>query len=635
MDKKSGDKSWKLRKGRLQAPGVYVTQKGLSCVVEVSKGKTFELVLYEKKNGTRDVILVGDDYRMGNMLLFIVETEQEVFLSENYEYTFCIDGVEQLDRYSRALMGRRRFGYWKEEELRSGFASTDYDWKKDCILEIPLDEIILYTLHVRGFTRHSSSGIEARGTFKGVMEKAPYLKKLGVNQVELMPVYEFAETIPQDSMTKEWYRDEKGRVRKNYWGYSNNNYYFAVKQTYAFGSDAAAEFCDMVCALHEHGIEVVLEFYFPHGTRMALVREVLIYWATQYHIDGFHLTGEQLCLKELLEEPLLADRKLYGADLFGCEGGENYKEPSWLRRAAVSNVDYMKSIRGFLKGDAGVRVDAAYHMRKNMADYGFVNYITSHDGFTLCDLVSYDHKHNEKNGEDNRDGWDYNYSWNCGVEGRTRKLRLLELRLRQMKNAWMMLLLSQGVPAILAGDECGNSQDGNNNAYCQDNEIGWVNWKCHSCYEELYVFAQRLISLRREHPVFHMREMKLLDHKGIGYPDISYHTDKAWFVDPYVPVSYLGILLCGEYAVRADGTPDASFYMACNMDWNCQRFALPDAPCGGVWRYVLTTHKDTSLERTAVKERMLEVPPRTIVLLMEEKGQENKKYGTGRKKKRI
>ena len=243
---------------------------------------------------------------------------------------------------------------------------------------------------------------------------------------------------------------------------------------------------------------------------------------------------------------------------------------------------------------------------------GCCNYITSHTGFTLCDLVSYDGKHNEANGERNQDGPDYNYSWNCGTEGPSRKRSVMTLRKNQMKNAFLLLLLSQGTPCILAGDEFGNTQDGNNNVYCQDNETAWLNWGRQKSYEDLFRFVKRLIALRKSNPVFHQRQALLgLDRTACGIPDVSYHGENAWQVKNEVSSRQLGVMYSGA------GVGDCDCFVAYNMHWLPHSYALPSPGKGKCWHLALDTDRGVLSKSIKLEDqKRIEIRERSIAVLI-------------------
>lgn len=613
---------WTIKKGWMEPLGISRNQQGVNFAIEVRKGVCCELILYKKGEKKQAAVLpFSEEFRFGNVLSLFIES----FPYKEYEYTYRINGVECLDPYGLSLEGKRRFGKW--DSYHNGFFAEEFDWNEDQKPGLALNEVILYCMHLRGYTKHFSSKVEKKGTFLGLIEKIPYLKDFGINQVELMPIYEFVEVISEDQILYPEFQKKTEHPCVNYWGYADENYYFAVKKTYAAGSDERTEFKSLVRELHKNGIELILEFHFKKETRISFIIECLKYWVSEYHIDGFHLTGDWFMVEELLREPLLADVKIYAPSLDMSRITLENKDTD-SRRAAVYSIDYLINMRSFLKGDSGKVRDASYFMRRNGDKAGFINYFTCHDGFTMMDMVSYDHKHNEANGEGNQDGWKYNFTWNCGAEGRSRKGITYDRRRQQMKNAWVMLLLSQGIPAILAGDEFCNTQEGNNNAYCQDNAIGWINWKVLTNYKELHELIKQLIRIRKEHPIFHLPgELKMLDEKGIGYPDLSYHSEKAWYIDYRSANHCLGALYCGEYAECQKGTDDY-FYIAYNMNWNSQSFALPDLPKNRGWYMLVNTYERISIkEDRPIDKRILKVRPRSIIVLIGKKVQEKPKNG--------
>lgn len=629
---------FETEKGVPFLPGVSKTPKGINFSVEVPRGRQCELRLYKKaqdkeradgKDKPDFVFLFTEEYRFGN----IVSVCLLHFPYELYEYEYWIDGRKRLDPYAVSLEREQVFGDWNVETMRAGFWEAEFDWEDDRAPRLLLSDVILYCMHVRGFTKHISSKVQKKGTFAGVMEKIPYLKELGVNQIELMPVYEFAEVIQKEEIENKRYQKEKKDVL-NYWGYGRENYYYALKRTYAATKNPQREFKMLVRELHKNGMELILEFYFDEDCPQFAILNCLKYWALEYHVDGFHITGYHDLTQELERDPFFAELKLYMPSI-SEEGIERVQKKKRIqavenvRHMAVYAMDYLTHMRSFLKGDTGKTMGVIHYLRRNQPDFGYVNFFSCHDGFTMADMVSYDRKHNEANEEGNQDGCSCDFSWNCGEEGRTRKKNVQKLRLRQMKNAWVMLLLGQGIPAILAGDEWGNSQNGNNNAYCQDNEVGWVNWRTLKCYEELYPFVRKLIQLRKEHPIFHMETpLNAMDKKGIGYPDISYHSDRAWYMEEFCCAHQIGILYCGEYVVRPDGEHDDFFYLAINMDWRTQSFAVPDLPKGRKWYPLLSTADNgngAEFEEGEEMQRVIVVKPRTIEIIVGKKVQEKQK----------
>lgn len=545
---------------------------------------------------------------------------------ENTAYCFYEKDRYVTDERARAFCGGYVYGKeeaWEQGARPAGFVPQDYAWEEDENPCIPYEESFCYCLHVRGFTRHASSKVRAKGTFQGLVEKIPYLKELGVTTLELQPVYEFDERekrLASDNLhlpVEKIQSPDTGQTpeacqKLNYWGYTKGCYY-SPKNSYAYTKDAAAEFKNMVKALHQNGMEAVLQFYFTKDTPEREIAEILHYWVLEYHVDGFHLKGEHIPADILAEDPALTKTKLW------YYGFSNKKQERFFlgagekeRRSLAEYRDaYRYDMRRFLKGDEGMLPAVMYHLRHNPADCGQINYLTNYDGFTLMDLVSYERKHNESNGEENKDGMDYNASWNCGQEGKSRKKAVLALRKRQIKNALLLLFFSQGTPLIFMGDEFGNSQGGNNNPYCQDNETTWLNWKNLESNREIFVFVKELAAIRKAHPVLRQdREVRLMDYGACGYPDASYHGAVPWKPDTAAHSRQLGIMYCGKYAMKDKKHHDDFFYIAYNLHWEPYEFALPRLPKGMCWE--LYTASDTVQEE--VGEAMEEGEQQKMVL---------------------
>lgn len=285
-------------------------------------------------------------------------------------------------------------------------------------------------------------------------------------------------------------------------------------------------------------------------------------------------------------------------------------------------------MRRFLKGDEDQINSFQYYVKKNPAGCGTIQYMANHDGFTLADLVSYDYRHNEENGEANRDGTGYNYSWNCGAEGPTRRTAILELRRRQMRNAVLLLMLSQGTPLLLGGDEFGNSQGGNNNAYCQDNATGWTDWSSARKFAGFTEFVKSVIRFRKAHPILHMPcELRATDYRSLGWPEISFHSERAWYANQENTCREIGVLYCGAYARKEDGSPDDFLYVIYNMHWSDHVFALPDLPEELRWHLAVDSGKKdeeavcAAGEEIPLKEKKsLKVGPRRILVLIGKQG---------------
>lgn len=539
--------------------------------------------------------------------------------AERISYLFYSGDRVFPDRWARAYEIRGKYGTpHSPEDYRAVMDDTPYDWGEDACPRIPYEDAICYGMHVRGFTMHSSSGVRARGTFAGLGEKLDYLQQLGITTIELQPVYERIE-LESGEPHRDGYREyqQPREPRLNYWGYQEG-YYYAPKRSYAATADAATELRDLVKALHVRKMEVILQFYFPDHVPTDEILNVLRYWSWAYHVDGFHLMGGALQIHAIASDPALSDRKLWYYD-FPTEQIYGYEKVPAYRNLAVYNEGYQQQLRRFLKGDEGMLQAVMQRMRCNPRQKGVINYLTDYAGFTMMDMVSYDRKHNEDNGEGNRDGSDGNLSWNCGAEGPSRKRQIQLLRMRQLRNAFALLLLSQGTPYFFMGDEFGRTQKGNNNPYCQDNAVTWVNWGELEKKKDLYGYVRELIQLRRQHSIFHLdHECRLMDYRSCGSPDMSYHGSEAWRPawEPYN--RHIGILLNGSYGREEE---EKCWYIAINMHWESHDFALPRLPKGQAWRRVFTTETESGAEQqsAAAEGQAVRTPPRSIALYCGEK----------------
>ena len=408
-----------------------------------------------------------------------------------------------------------------------------------------------------------------------------------------------------------WILPEDKPVKTNYWGYTADNQYFAVKGSYAMGNPEQ-EFYQLVESCHKEGMELFLQIYFPENTSLRMIEDVLLYWKLEYGVDGFHLMGASIPVRELMESAVLADTYL----LF--ENIDDKLVDKWNYCGVISS-GFMYDMRNFLKGDSSVGFQVAFHIRKQMETGGAIHFMAKQDTMRLIDMVSYQEKHNLSNGEDNRDGTDYNCSWNCGVEGKTRKKQILALRKKQMKNAMCLLFLSQGTPLLYGGDEFGNSQDGNNNPYCQDNDISYIKWNELSKQKELYDFTKTLINLRKSYPILKGAvSFQGTDYGAYGIPDISFHGKEAWRNHSQTLV--FGVMYNNRYANPGD---ESFLYVAYNMHWEKQQLALPKLPCKKKWSCILSTEEgwQTSTAEDSVSPDsrkicdVLQIPARTVMVL--------------------
>lgn len=588
-----------------------------------------------------------------------------------------------LDPYCQKL---RANGWGEHKQLGTKpvceIMEHDFDWQGDQPLKTPLSETIIYELHVKGYTGHPDSGVEAKGTYRGLIEKIDYLMELGVTAVELMPVTEF------DEMDNVFFHPQTGERLKNFWGY-NPISFFALKSAYAHqASDHINEFKRMVRAFHRAGIEVYLDMVYNHsgeggydGTTSSfrgidnsiyylldgvdkhylnfsgcgntlncnhpvvrdLIKYSLRYWVIEMHIDGFRFDlasilgrdqqGNVLAnppmIEIIAEDPVLRDTKII-AEAWDAAGLYQVGSFSTDERWAEWNGRYRDDIRRFFAGQQNsvnglatrIAGSSDLYESSSRGPLSSINFLTSHDGFTLHDLVSYEEKHNLDNGEDNRDGDNHNISWNSGIEGESDDETIILLRMQRMKAMAATLLFSQGVPMITAGDEFGRSQRGNNNSWCQDNEISWVDWSLVQKNSELLRFFKGCIRLRRSHPVF-MREdfFKQVD-KEQQPSEITWQSTLVGTEDWSESCQHLAFLLHGEKLEEGD---DDFFILLNGSRDESVQFQIPEVPqklLGGVWRKIINSSaqppqdlvKYSEAEKVYAFDR-LEVPAQTVMVL--------------------
>jgi isoamylase len=653
---------FKLRPGKPLPFGATFVPGGVNFSIYSSHATSCTLVLFDKgEPQPKAEIPFPDEFRIGNVYAMTVFDLDY----ENIEYGYRMDGPFDpreghwfdkskilADPYARATGGRDVWGVqpdWGDiYQHRSRLVFDDFDWGGDKPLEIPIEDLVIYEMHVRGFTKHPTSGVKFPGTFAGMRQKIDYLKELGVNCVELLPVYEF------DEFENSKPSPVTGETLLQYWGYSTVNF-FSPKAGYAATGKLGMQVDELkalVKELHRNGIEVFLDVVFNHtaegnengpyisfrgldnktyymltpggyyfnfsGTGNTLncnnpvvrnmVLDCLRYWAAEYHIDGFRFDlaailgrdpfGAPLPNPPLLEtlafDPVLAKCKLVAE---AWDAGGLYQVGSFpaYGRWAEWNGKYRDAVRKFLKGEAGLVSEMAQRLQGSPDLYlsrgptASVNFITAHDGFTLMDMVSYNEKHNWANGENNNDGANDNESWNCGWEGLTDDPVINALRRRQIKNALIMLMVSQGVPMIVMGDEIGRTQQGNNNTYCQDNELNWMDWTLLESNADLFRFFKHMIAFRHAHPVLRNRwHFSNRDYVGSGYADITWHGTKAWSADWSDSSRTIAFMLCGKHA-HGGAKLDNYLYVAMNVHWDAHWFDLPGLPEGMQWHVAANT----------------------------------------------
>lgn len=686
----------KFRIGRPMPLGATIVPNGVNFAIFSSSASACTLVLFREGAEKPFVeIPLPPDFRVGNVFAINVFDID----AETLEYGFRFEGPDGFgnrfdpsaivsDPYAKLLSGRDEWG--KETyrpdvyPFRSRLMFEDFDWEGDRPPAIDFEDLVIYEMHVRGFTKHFSANVleQEAGTFAGLRRKIPYLKELGVNCVELMPIFEFDELeFPRNNPFT-------GAKLLNYWGYSTTAFFapkagFAATGKYGMQGD---EFKALVKDLHKAGIEIILDVVFNHtaegdhrGRTLSfrgidnkvyymlapdgsylnfsgcgntvncnhpvvrdMVLDCLRYWVAEYHIDGFRFDlasvlgraqdGSPLSNPPLLEslsyDPILAHVKLIAE---AWDAGGLYQVGSFpgYGRWAEWNGKYRDDVRRFLKSDAGMvgkmalRIQGSPDLYEHRSNSASINFITCHDGFTLRDLFTYNAKHNEANGENNNDGANDNYSWNCGVEGDTSEPHIQKMRERQIKNAFAILLVSQGVPMLYMGDEMYRTQHGNNNAYCQDTPLNWLDWTLLEKHENIFRFVRRCIEFRKNHPILRNKHhFQNKDYLGSGKPDITFHGVKAWQPDWSSESRILAFMLCGKHA-KNGFLADNDIYVAMNMYWETKWFELPEATYPEKWYVAINVGADEPNDIHEVgKEILLEnqkgmlIGARSVVVLI-------------------
>ena len=616
-------------------PGTVVNQDSVVFSAIFRDCTTCGIILYRLSstgNAKKTVIPFTDKYRYGSLYSIRIANLNPA----EYAYRYYRDDYTFEDPYARELVTVKtedgtitacRLFFEPEDCLPAysgAFGRKKADWADE----------ILYCMHVKGFTASRTATGRHKGSFRGVADKVSYLTKLGITAVELLPVYELRpDVLGMKAMEEK--ETESGRTaslplsrplakdtsKVNYWNFGEGCY-FAPKRAYASSNDPQKEFADMVAKLHKAGIRVYLQLYFPDTVTIQTQLECARFYVTHYHIDGFHLKGSDAALKTLCSDPMLSDTAIFYYSFPYEDLKKQDKENPAAGKPSVQHLceytdDYAYILRRFIKSDNNALQDFVRVFTEVPQEHGKVHYVTNYEGFTLNDLVSYNWKHNEANGEEGRDGNDSNFSWNCGVEGKSQRKDVRTLRLRQMKNFMALNLLSQGTPLLLAGDERCNSQGGNNNPYCQDNETGWMNWKDTADAGRLLKFTEQVIAYRKAHSIFRRRHpFRQSDYNVTGYPDLSFHGKDAWKPDFSGYSHTIGILYDEHYA--EEDPENRLVYVAVNMHWHNQLLGIPTPPQGFQWVKVMDTFEEQSFPETPwelTDQRSIGVRGRSVCIL--------------------
>ncbi len=679
---------YSVRPGFYEISGATPIPVGINFTISSSNATSCELLLFHRRETEPfAVIPFPEHYRIGDcysMIVFGVDIE-------NLEYAYRMDGPYDfkqgfifdktkvlLDPYAKAVAGLREWGVKEinpqDQGYRARVVRDDFDWGNSKQPLTPMEDLVIYEMHIRGFTKDPSSGVDFPGTFDAVRQKIPYLKELGINAVEFMPIFEFDEMHD--------HRVVDGKDLIDYWGYNTINY-FSPNTAYTSKPERNKEGNELkrvIKLLNENGIEVILDVVFNHtaeGNEMGptfsfkgidnnvfymltpdgyyynfsgcgntlncnhpvvrnFIMDCLRHWVIAYRVDGFRFDlasilgrnqdGSPMNNPPLLEamayDPILKSVKLIAE---AWDAGGMYQVgsfPSW-NRWVEWNGKYRDDIRSFLKGDNGKEQIAAnrisgspdiYHP-ESRGHLASVNFITCHDGFTLHDLYTYNYKHNEANGWNGTDGCNDNYSWNCGVEGETDDPEINRLRRRLVKNACVTLMLSRGVPMFLAGDEFGNTQFGNNNAYCQDNNISWLDWTLLDKNRDLFTFFQYMIWFRQHHRIIRIDTEKC----SVNYPFISQHGLHPFWTDYQSNHHYVGIM----YAGQNHHGKDELVYLAINAHWEEQTIVLPMPPENHTWYVSIDTFKEESVIQDLIPVTgPMKIMPRSVMVMETYKNRE-------------
>ncbi|MEE1028098.1 MAG: glycogen operon protein GlgX [Agathobacter sp.] len=618
-----------IKKGDFSQMGVRKIGKHTIFTFEGKLNSDCHLVLVNRFDKEDTKVTIPAEYCLGSLCSVDI-----VGLDSDFLYYYEIDGTKYLDPYATIISGREKWNDLSRQEndysLLCGVSRLNYKWSNDRKPCISKQDMNIYKLHVRGVSMDTDT--KHPGTFTAVKSRIPYIKKMGFNTIELMPVYEFEEmNIPekkpdlpdyinwessQDDIIVPWEEDENTEHinKPNFWGYTEGNY-FSVKASYASNPlNAGAEFASLIKLLHNNNMQCIMEIFFPAGINHNLIIDALHFWVMNYHVDGFHILGDDLPVTAIVQDPMLSCTKIMYHDFTHTQLSLQKGKDNLF----IYNDEYIYPSRKILNHMNGELNEFLNQQKKQGNSNGFINYVANNNGFSLADVFMYNDKHNEDNGEYNQDGSAWNFSNNYGIEGPTNKKFIKTIRRNKWRNSMMMLFLAQGVPLLWSGDEIGNSQKGNNNAYCQDNPVGWINWKNGYNNKSNTDFIKNLITFRNNHPVISSTvPYRFCDYKGLGFPDVSYHGDSAWLSEFHLNRMSVGIMYCGLYS--PDKEKQEFVYIGYNFYSYSEKLALPKLKNKMKWYLVADSGEETGfLSEPALcdNQNYVEVFPQSICILV-------------------
>ncbi len=603
------------KKGDFLNQGAYREGREVTFTFRINKKAPTYILLFDKSS--KDLlykISIPDECRIGRMYSVTLSCDHWDDLCYLYES----DDIIFEDPYAATIVGREK---WMDADRQKdnyriycGFLSRDYDWKGDMCPEVPPMDTVMYKLHMRGFTMDHRLHSSKKGNYKGFLSYLNTLKDLGITTIEFMPLYEFEEVRYKSH--KEMGKNKvttlvtEAPSGTNYWGYGKGNY-FAPKASYFGGEHIHDHMRDMIRAIHEEGMEIVMEISFTGEESDDYIIDTLLFWRREFHIDGFHILGVGLPSERIADNPFLGEAKIF----YDNFPEKLLYEEAFDKHLFTYNDSFAFPLRKLQHHMDGSIADFAGVLKRQQEHFGYVNYAASNTGFCLLDVYSYGEKHNLPNGEDNKDGSNYNCSCNHGVEGETKKKNINRIRRLNARTALTAVLLSQGIPMIYSGDEVLNSQNGNNNPYCQDNETGWVNFSTKKTSRQFYEYIKHIIAFRKTHPVLH-QELPLHenDHKNLGLPDLSYHGREPWVMGIGAEKKGIGIMYFGAYGTKEY---NEDVMLCFNFYYGEETFAVPSLPDDRKWYFVTNTGDEEFLpESTPLKNQsQIIVPPGTLTIL--------------------